>query len=203
MHAVDYNETFAPLVNFATVRLFLAHVASRGLELHQMDVKTAILNGDLTADIYMEQPQGFRNKTHPNYVCKPQKALYGLKQAPRQWSAKINNFLCEELGFSSRAYDLCLYIKGSGSSFVMLKLYGDDLLLAAKDLKNLLFIKNRLCLRFDMEDCGEAKTCLGFEIGRNRGRRMLKIVKPCMPIRFWTVLECLIRICVPLHWNVS
>ena len=57
-----------------------------------MDVVSAFLAGDLEEDIYMKQPEGFENASHPEYVCKVKKSLYGLKQAPRQWHKKINYF---------------------------------------------------------------------------------------------------------------
>jgi hypothetical protein len=56
---VDYEETFSPLVRFASIRLILAMVASLDLELHQMDMKTAFLNGELDEEIFMDQPIGF------------------------------------------------------------------------------------------------------------------------------------------------
>ena len=56
-----------------------------------MDVKCAFLNGDLTEEIYMQQPQRF--STNPSLVCRLRKSLYGLKQAPGAWYAKTDVFL--------------------------------------------------------------------------------------------------------------
>ena len=64
--------------------MVLAIVALRNLEIHQMDVKTAFLNGDLDEEIYMEQPEGFVAPGQEKKVCKLVKSLYGLNQAPKQ-----------------------------------------------------------------------------------------------------------------------
>eukprot|EP00171_Calliarthron_tuberculosum_P021771 IDg21771t1 len=83
VHGVDYNDTYAPVVSLTAVRSFLATVSGMDLECDQMDVVTAFLNGDLDEDIYMEVPEGFKDPSKPNLVCKLKKALYGLRQAPR------------------------------------------------------------------------------------------------------------------------
>ena len=59
---IDYEETFSPVVRFVSIRLILAIVAHLDLELFQMDVKTAFLNGELDEEIYMDQPIGFEVK---------------------------------------------------------------------------------------------------------------------------------------------
>ena len=58
-----------------------------------MDVKSAILNGDLKEEVYMEQPEGFCLAKGKDFVCKLKKALYGLKQAPRAWYANLDHYL--------------------------------------------------------------------------------------------------------------
>jgi len=78
----DFNETFAPVAKFTTIRCILAMTAANGWELHQMDVKTAFLNGDLDEEVYMEQPDGYVDPTYPDKVCRLLQALYGLEQAP-------------------------------------------------------------------------------------------------------------------------
>jgi len=79
---VDYNETFAPVAKFVSIRCILALSA---MEIHQIDVKTAFLNGDLEEEIYMEQPEGFTHEGE-HLVCKLHKSLCGLKQSPRAWN---------------------------------------------------------------------------------------------------------------------
>ena len=56
---LDYKETFAPVAKFSSIRTLLALAAHQDYEVHQMDVKTAFLNGDLDVEIYMRQPEGF------------------------------------------------------------------------------------------------------------------------------------------------
>jgi len=75
---VDYNETFAPIAKFVSICCILALVAIEDMEIHQMGVKTAFLNGDLEEEIYMEQPTRFTQEGE-HLVCKLHKSLYGLK----------------------------------------------------------------------------------------------------------------------------
>ena len=69
----DYDETFSPVVRFESVRLLLALAVQCHLKLHQMDVKTAFLNGELKEDIYMKQPEGYIEKGREHLVCKLKK----------------------------------------------------------------------------------------------------------------------------------
>ncbi len=69
-YGVDYNETFAPVAKFASICCILALAALEDMEIHQMDVKTAFLNGELEEEIYMEQPQGFMHQGGEHLVCK-------------------------------------------------------------------------------------------------------------------------------------
>jgi hypothetical protein len=80
VEGIDYNETFSPIAKMNSIYLVLALVASHKWEVHQMDVKSAFLHGDLQEEIYMEQPPGYVHNDS-SLVCHLKKSLYGLKQA--------------------------------------------------------------------------------------------------------------------------
>lgn len=82
-YGIDYEETFAPVAKFTSIRILLSLTVKYSLTVHKIDVKIAFLNGLLDEDIYMAQPDGFVDEAHPNLVCKLNRSLYGLKQSPR------------------------------------------------------------------------------------------------------------------------
>ena len=82
---IDYFDTYSPVSSITTIIKLIVLASIHNLVIHQMDVKTAFLNGDLDEEIYMEQPEGFIVKGQEHKVCKLVKSLYGLKQAPKQW----------------------------------------------------------------------------------------------------------------------
>ena len=75
---------FSPVSKKDSFRIIMALVAHYDLELHQMDVKTAFLNGNLEEEVYMNQPEGFVVEGKEHMVCKLKKSIYGLKQASRK-----------------------------------------------------------------------------------------------------------------------
>jgi hypothetical protein len=89
--------------------VLLSLAASYGLLVHQMDVKTTFLNGELDEEIYMDQPDGFVGKGEERKVCKLLKSLYGLKQAPKQWHEKFDTTLTS-VGFAINEADRCYII---------------------------------------------------------------------------------------------
>jgi hypothetical protein len=66
---IDYNEIFSPVSSKDSFRIIIALVAYYNLELHQMDVKSAFLNGDLYENVYMAQPKGFVVEGKENLGC--------------------------------------------------------------------------------------------------------------------------------------
>ncbi|GJX88605.1 putative RNA-directed DNA polymerase [Tanacetum coccineum] len=169
---VDYKETFSPVSRKDSLRIVMALVAHFDLELHQMDVKTAFLNGDLHEDVYMAQPQGFKSKGQEHLVCKLKKSIYGLKQASRQWYLKFDEVM-KKHNFIKNQVDQCVYLKMSGSNFIILVLYVDDILLASNNIDLLHESKRFLSRNFDMKDLGEASYVIGIEIHRDRANGKL------------------------------
>jgi hypothetical protein len=86
----DYDETFAPVARYTSIRAIMSLVVSMGWSLHQMDVKTSFFNGAIEKEVYIEQPQGFEVNSRDTHVCILKKALYGLKQAPRVMQIQIS-----------------------------------------------------------------------------------------------------------------
>ena len=107
---VDYFDMFALVTRIYSICILLAMASIHKLFIHQMDVKTLFLNGDLEEEIYMLQPEGCITPGQENKVCKLNKSLYGLKQALKQWHEKFDNTLLKN-GFLSIEVDKCVYVK--------------------------------------------------------------------------------------------
>ena len=105
---LDYDETFCPVVRFESIRTVIALAAQHELQLQQMDVTTAFLNGELQEEVYMKQPEGFAAQGKEKLVCKLRRSIYGLKQSPRCWNTVLNRKL-KEMGFAQTAGDPCIY----------------------------------------------------------------------------------------------
>ncbi len=127
-YGIHYEETCSPIAKMTTVRIIIVVVAAKGWSLHQMNVKNVILHGDLQEEVYMEQPPGYVDQTHPNLVCRLKKALYDLKQAPRVWSNKIGQYLVTS-GFQTSNAKFSLYVKKINHGIIVIVIYVDDLII--------------------------------------------------------------------------
>lgn len=172
---VDYFATFAPVVRQENLRAVLALGALRDMEIHQMDVDSAFLNGILEEEIYMRQPMGFVDEAYPQMVLRLLKSLYGLKQAPRVWNLVLSRYLLKR-GFVQSKADPCIFIHQSDEGLVIVAIYVDDCCIVA-DAKRLGWAKQMLRGGFQMKDLGEAKSLLGMQVIRNRETRELRLVQ--------------------------
>ena len=161
---IDYNEVYAPVAKHTTMRALLAKAVAEGLHVHQLDVKTAFLNGDLEEDIWMQQPPGF--SVDGGLACHLKKSLYGLKQAPRAWNKRLTEEL-ESQGFVVSDADPCLFIRHLKDDTLFLLVWVDDILLVAGNEKNILSIKDNLSKEFALHDLGPVKRHLGMEVHRD------------------------------------
>ncbi|RVX02330.1 Retrovirus-related Pol polyprotein from transposon TNT 1-94 [Vitis vinifera] len=140
---IDYKETFSPVSSNDSFRIIMALVAHYDLELHQMDVKTAFLNGSIDETIYMVQPKNIESNNSKQLV--------------------ITSF-----GFKENTVDQCIYLKFSGSKFIILVLFVDDILLASSDIyrdrsRGILGLSQKAYIdkvlsRFGMSNCAPGDT---------------------------------------------
>jgi hypothetical protein len=117
---IDYEETFAPIARLEVIRILLAFSVAKGFKLHQMDVKSAFLNGVLEVEVYLRQPPGFDSEKYLHRVYKLRKALYGLKQAPRAWYSRLRGFLFER-GFEMGKVDQSLFLLRQGRDILIVQ----------------------------------------------------------------------------------
>ncbi|GJZ94362.1 zinc finger, CCHC-type containing protein [Tanacetum coccineum] len=128
-----------PLVaRISTIRLLIAMASIHNLIIHQLDVKTAFLNGKLEEGVYMNQPQGFIMYGNENNVCKLIKSLYGLKRAPKQWHQKFDEVVLSN-GYLLNQADKSVYSKFDETG-------------------------KKISCMFSMKDMGEADVILGKRI---------------------------------------
>ncbi|GKC82739.1 zinc finger, CCHC-type containing protein [Tanacetum coccineum] len=161
---IDYFDTYTRVARITTIRLLLALAATHNLVIHQMDVKTTFLNGDLDEEVYMKQPEGFVMPGNEHKACKLVKSLYGLKQAPKQWHQKFDEVVLFS-GFHLNQSDKCVYSKFDNSGKgVIICLYVDDMLIFRTNQNQVDKTKKFLSSKFSMKDMGEADVILGIKI---------------------------------------
>ena len=167
-YGIDYEEVFSPVARYSSIRTLLTLTNAHDLEIHQMDVTTAFLNGSLEHDIYMKQPEGFVDPKYPNHVCKLKRSIYGLKQSARCWNQTLDVFLLKN-GYRKSNADSCIYVKSVKQengfiSFVILAVYVDDIIPVSNDPEMLASEKQLLSNEFQMVDQGEIQFILGMSI---------------------------------------
>jgi hypothetical protein len=162
VEGIDYEETFAPVSQYASICTIIALAASMGWKLHQVDVNTTFLNGDIEEEVYIEQPEGFMIHDEKPHVCSLKKSLYGLKQTPRAWYKKMDRFLMS-LGFKKSVVDPNLYYNIVGDECMIFILYVDDLFLTGSE-RLILECKRALTSEFEMKDLGMMHYFLGIEV---------------------------------------
>lgn len=171
---IDFNETFAPVIRYDSLRMFLARVTQDDLELKQFDVCTAFLHGELEEEILMKIPEGLIVEGgSERMVCQLKKSLYGLKQAPRCWNTKFSGFI-KKFGFTESEADSCLYKGVIEHENVFLALFVDDGLIACKSLSVIGKVLKYIEKEFEIT-VGNANRFVGLQIARNRENKSMLI----------------------------
>ena len=173
-YGIDYDETFSPVVRFTSIRLLLAYAVQNDMLIHQMDVVTAFLNGELEEEIYMEQPDAYIEPGKEHLVCRLKKSLYGLKQAPRCWNKAFREYLIS-IGFQQSEADPCVYIQAKDDAITIIAVYVDDLILITKTKEEMEQVKDSLKIKFKMKDMGKLHYCLGVSIEQDDEQKCLWI----------------------------
>ena len=155
----DYQDTFAPVARMASARMVLATAVHEDLDIRQVDIDNAYLNGEIDADVYMNPPAGWiwdpKYPKEDGWVLKLDKGLYGIKQAGHIWNECIHSY-CLQIGFVRASSDLCVYTRefapqdGCEPGRLIACLHVDDFLVAGKP-KQLEWFKKNLLAKFGIK----------------------------------------------------
>lgn len=162
-YGIDFDEVYAPVARMETIRTLFALSVEEELHIHYMDVTTVYVQGDLSTEIYMEQPAMFEVSGEEDKVCKLLRPLYGLKQSGREWHQKLRTCL-NDVGLQQSETEPCVFIGQIHSDIVIIIVYVDDLLVASRNLNVLNTIKSKLCKKFKMKDLGQVSNILGMHV---------------------------------------
>jgi hypothetical protein len=160
---INYEETFSPVARLEAIRILLAVSVAKGFKLHQMDVKSAFLNGVLEEEVYVRQPPGFESEKYPHQVDKLRKALNGLKQAPRAWYGRLRGFLFER-GFEMGMVEQTLFLLRQGRDILIVRVYVNDIVFGGSSNSLVARFAEDMSKEFEMSMMGELQFFLGLQI---------------------------------------
>jgi len=197
---IDYGETYAPVARLEAVRLLLAYACMNGFKLHQMDVKSAFLNGYIDEEVYVCQPPGFEDHKHPDYVFKLKKTLYGLEQALRQWYERLSNFLLSH-AYERGKTDKTLFIKKAFNDIILVQVYVDDIIFGSTNHNMCEQFVAAMQGEFEMSMMGELNYFLGLQIKQLNNGTFLSQTKYCKELLKKFDIENCKEISTPMGTN--
>ena len=191
VYGSDYGDTFSPVAKIASVCLLLSMAAMCSWPLFQLDIKNAFLHGDLTEEVYMEQPPGFVAQGESGLVCRLRRSLYGLKQSPRAWFGRFSSVVQEFGMLRSTADHSVFYHHNSSGQCIYLVVYVDDIVITGSDQDGIQKLKQHLFTHFQTKDLGKLKYFLGIEIAQSSSGVVLSQRKYALDILEETgMLDC-------------
>jgi hypothetical protein len=164
---IDYEETFAAIARYTSIRTIVSLAPVLVWKLHHMDVKTTLLKGKIEQEVFVEQPDGFILNKKGTHVCNLRKVLYGLKKAPRFWYDRIDGFI-KSPRFQKSDADTNMYFKVRGNQHVILILYVYDIFIT-RDEGLIAWCKREITSEFKMKDLGLMHYFLGLEVWQRQG----------------------------------
>jgi hypothetical protein len=176
VEGINYFDTFAPVARLGSVHTILALAACLDLEIHQIDVKGAYLNGKLTDDerIFMRQPTGFPYPSSGSKVLHLIKTIYGLKQSGHRWYQRFTE-ICETCQLTRCSTNQAVFYRCNDNGIVILAVHVDDCTSAASNLALVGEIKAGIGKHVEVVDLGEIHWLLGIEVKRNREQCTLSL----------------------------
>lgn len=153
------------MVKPATIRTILFIVVSMKWSLRQVDVNNAFLNGDLSKEVYMQQPPGYVQLDTDGklLVCRLTRVLYGLRQALHVWFDKVKCFLVS-LGFVGSKSDASLFIHVTKSTRMFVLVYVNDIVITRNMPQEIDEFVARLHSEFSLKDMGDLHYFLGIKV---------------------------------------
>ena len=170
VYGTDYTEVYSPTLKLDSLRVMLAIAATEDLEVHQLDVVNAYINGTLEETIHMEPPNALNLRL--GQVLLLQKPMYSLKQSGRVWYNDIYSRL-QELGFTRTESDWSVFVSIDGS--LTIGLYVDDMVIMGRNVDAINALKQALMKVYPLKDMGEITGCLGIRITRNRALQTIQL----------------------------
>lgn len=150
---MDYTETFGPIVKATTIRTILYVAMTSNWPIHQHDISNAFIHNYLSEEVYMEQPQWYVDKDHPNYVCWLQQSLYGLKQAPWAWYSRLTAVL-KKAGHKGSKANSSLFYKSNGLAKTFVLIHVDDIIVTGISQLQVDEVLCLLSFEFPIKDLG-------------------------------------------------
>ena len=203
---IDYFDIFVPIAKLAAIRSVLVMAAAKDLELHQIDIKGAYLNGELTGHevIFMQQPPGYHAPGSAKLMCWLQKTLYGLKQSGRCWYQKLVEIMLTHLGFARCDVDQAIFFQGKGRAIIIILVHVDDCIIVATSITLITNFKAWILEYVDITDLGELHWLLGIKIKCNQERCIIHLFQ-CFyidSILRWYGLQDLKPVFIPMDTNI-
>ena len=171
---IDYNKTYAPVALMGSMRAVLHIGATLDWGVHQMDIKTAFLHGDLAEEVYMAQLMGGKEPGKEDWVGCLNKTLYSLMQAAQGWNQRLHRTMVDN-GYARVSVNHCVYTQSSELGTSLVAIHVDNMCATASSPAEMQSLKNDLKSAFDLVDLGEVHFLLGIAILWDRTTQMISL----------------------------